>query len=625
MARQKLINFHSSGTTVTSLYTGDNALVLGEIAVQHNEEAPKLHIRVSDKTTGAITNTLASFIDSSAVDAKINSAVTIVNQTISNVDDKLGEGFDATNTVAKAIKAEEDARKLADSGLTTAIESVADDLANEVIARELTDTLLASETTARTSADSALDTKIVDVTSDVETIKDQLYGIPATSGAVASYVAQQIEELTDALDEIEVGATHDYVTVTIGNKTAERTQSVAVEVATVDVSAATATTDGLAVAYDVKGVTDALGTRINGVVGDIGTIQDQLDGFGTASGAVKTYVDNAISSAVTSVYKVKGSVATYDALTGLTGMVEGDVYNVESECTVDEKYYPAGTNWVWVAATTGETPVAAHWDPLGGTIDLSPYLTISAFETYSATTKTTLDTYGSDIDTLKTGLSTETTNRENGDKAINDKIGSGFDSENTISKAISDEIIRAEGAESTLDNKITAETQARETRDLQLTSSAETLTSSISNEVTRAEGAESALDNKITAETQARESADTALGVRIDNLSTGSTELRGLISAETEARISRDSELTTSAQTNTQGIATINENLGSGFSQSSTVADQLGEVKTTADSAVQTVDVANKVARGISVSKSGTTVTLNFDEMIIDCGYYGNE
>lgn len=107
----------------------------------------------------------------------------------------------------------------------------------------------------------------------------------------------------------------------------------------------------------------------------------------TITGA-KKYADEQIAKSVTSVYKVKGTKATYENLPS-EGNVEGDVWNVVTA----HGNTPAGTNYVWVAAV-GE--VAAHWDPLGGTIDLSPYETKEdASKTYA--TKTELSTTKSEL------------------------------------------------------------------------------------------------------------------------------------------------------------------------------------------------------------------------------------
>lgn len=71
----------------------------------------------------------------------------------------------------------------------------------------------------------------------------------------------------------------------------------------------------------------------------------------------------AINTAVTSAYKVKGTKDNYSDLP-TTGNTTGDVWNITNAVTVDSKPYPAGTNWVWNGSA---------WDPLGGTVDLSPY------------------------------------------------------------------------------------------------------------------------------------------------------------------------------------------------------------------------------------------------------------
>jgi len=64
----------------------------------------------------------------------------------------------------------------------------------------------------------------------------------------------------------------------------------------------------------------------------------------------KTTIDNKVSS----VYKYKGSVATYADLPS-SGLTAGDVYNVESD----------GSNYAWTGT---------EWDKLGATVDLSNYV-----------------------------------------------------------------------------------------------------------------------------------------------------------------------------------------------------------------------------------------------------------
>lgn len=85
----------------------------------------------------------------------------------------------------------------------------------------------------------------------------------------------------------------------------------------------------------------------------------------------KAEVDNKVASAVGSVYKMKGSVDDAAALTALTGVVIGDVYNVVTAGTLNGEAFEAGSNFVAIKAGAGTQ--TGMWDKLGGTIDLSAY------------------------------------------------------------------------------------------------------------------------------------------------------------------------------------------------------------------------------------------------------------
>lgn len=74
-----------------------------------------------------------------------------------------------------------------------------------------------------------------------------------------------------------------------------------------------------------------------------------------------------------SAYVYKGSVEDISNLP-TSGQTPGDVYNVEKQFTYDDKVYPAGTNVAWNGTTS-------KWDPLGGTVDLSPYATTESMNT----------------------------------------------------------------------------------------------------------------------------------------------------------------------------------------------------------------------------------------------------
>lgn len=74
------------------------------------------------------------------------------------------------------------------------------------------------------------------------------------------------------------------------------------------------------------------------------------------------------------VYRVKGTKTTYSEVLALTDAKAGDVWNISQEFTHSGKPYPGGTNVVCVEDTSASDHDASHWDPLGGIVDLSPYL-----------------------------------------------------------------------------------------------------------------------------------------------------------------------------------------------------------------------------------------------------------
>ena len=110
-------------------------------------------------------------------------------------------------------------------------------------------------------------------------------------------------------------------------------------------------------------------------------------GTNTMAATPKSYVDNAISTAISTVYKIKGCIADKAALVAIKSPSNGDVYNVVAEVIVASgdvgsgvgKFgaagtYSAGTNWVWIqhtastSQTGSETTTTGHWDALGGMI-----------------------------------------------------------------------------------------------------------------------------------------------------------------------------------------------------------------------------------------------------------------
>lgn len=78
-------------------------------------------------------------------------------------------------------------------------------------------------------------------------------------------------------------------------------------------------------------------------------------------------------SALGSVYRIKGSKTNISEVLALTDAKVGDAWNVTNAFTFGGKPYPANTNIVCLVATSTSDHDENNWDPIGGTVDLSPY------------------------------------------------------------------------------------------------------------------------------------------------------------------------------------------------------------------------------------------------------------
>ena len=124
---------------------------------------------------------------------------------------------------------------------------------------------------------------------------------------------------------------------------------------------------------------DTYGIKIgnNAVATESYASQLVINSLATAQGyatnaeiAAKAYAD----TLVTSVYKVKGTVANYTALSQVSNPSVGDVYNITA----------TGMNYVYTED---------GWDALGGTIDLSNYYTKSEVDTEISNAINTAENY----------------------------------------------------------------------------------------------------------------------------------------------------------------------------------------------------------------------------------------
>ena len=175
--------------------------------------------------------------------------------------------------------------------------------------------------------------------------------------------------------------------------------------------------------------TDELQTKLTGIeagaeVNDV--VDVTVDGtsvVGADKIAKIVLTDYAKKSDISTAYVYKNSVETTTDLPA-SGQNVGDVYNINKQFTFDGKVYPAGTNVAWNGT---------EWDPLGGTVDLSPYATTAkvteelakkqnnlsevqlaaANSGITATKVTTYDGYDARITTAQSTADTAKTTAEN--------------------------------------------------------------------------------------------------------------------------------------------------------------------------------------------------------------------
>lgn len=133
-------------------------------------------------------------------------------------------------------------------------------------------------------------------------------------------------------------------------------------------------------------------TRVDGSGSKV-TVIDNLtsDSTTAALSARAGKVLNDRISGLGNVYRVKGTKSTIEEVYDISADAKlGDVWNIKSAFTIGGKPYPANTNVVCIAEWSTSTTPQNNWDPLGGTVNLSTYVSRSDIvdnTTSSATNK----------------------------------------------------------------------------------------------------------------------------------------------------------------------------------------------------------------------------------------------
>lgn len=120
-------------------------------------------------------------------------------------------------------------------------------------------------------------------------------------------------------------------------------------------------------------------TRVDGK-GSMVTVIDNLTSNSTTA-ALSARAGKALNDRISglgNVYRVKGTKSTIEEVYNISADAKlGDVWNITSAFTIGGKPYPANTNVVCIAEWSTSTTPQNNWDPLGGTVDLSTYVSKS--------------------------------------------------------------------------------------------------------------------------------------------------------------------------------------------------------------------------------------------------------
>ena len=112
----------------------------------------------------------------------------------------------------------------------------------------------------------------------------------------------------------------------------------------------------------------AWSTAADGIIAHAGQVRDVKRN--KRQSEINEELYGIIGQGISGVYKYKGTKTNISEVTALTGVKQGDVWNVANEFDLNDKHYPAGTN---VAATQDSSSASsAIWDPLGGSVNLRP-------------------------------------------------------------------------------------------------------------------------------------------------------------------------------------------------------------------------------------------------------------
>lgn len=541
--KQQIILTHGSGAPTFN----KDVVKQGEVWVRHAADAKEaaLYTPNNDETaflefpSKAYVDDKIKTINDADFGGKINALETAYKAADKEINDKIGSGFTATNTVAKAISDEADARTEADAAINAKIggnytedSTVADAIAAEASTREGADNALQGEIDKKVDNDTYT-TKVGQIDTSINTLNDIVDGYTGKSSiktAVDSKVAQT--DYDTKVGQIEGNITAIQGTLSKLDETYATDTQLTNAVNTLNTSIAAAKTTiteanpeaGIKVVKTTPTAKDGHDNYEISLVG-IATGSD-LDAL---TGKVTTLIGNdenksareIVQDEVATQLKAEGISESFDTLTEMAQWLSNhpkDVTDMNNKITANTEAIGEGfskTNTIASAISGIQGQINKLDETYATDTDLSGAITTLEGKITAAQNKaTTTIVEGTDASnnltiTEGTGadggkeytisltnvakaddLTGETAAREAADTAINEKIGGNYTKDNTVAAAIAAEVKAREDADKAINDKIgtvaegqtvvgliAAEASARETADNGLSGRIDTINS----------------------------------------------------------------------------------------------------------------------------------------------------
>lgn len=580
MARNnvRLINYHTSGTTAPQI--GDMAV--GEIAVGKDLIWSK-HKENED---------LSVFISSGAVHSAISAAET----TLKGITDGLSQKIEANTEKFKDY--------------ATSADTVAADTKTLTYAKSYTDLLKAKE------GETYSGETLAGLKSEINSLKD---GSDTTVGGLATRVTD-IEGVLGKSDTEGLRKEVADLKTTVGDSTTGLVKDVAdLKTKDTDLNNKIDAVSGASSDYTdsqinaIKGKSYETGTTLASLESKLGTEKGRIDAIlKDAPNDLKSFndVETKINASISSVYKVKGS-CTYAELLKKSNQTEGDVWNV----TDAHDNVPAGTNYVWAK---GEGETTAKWDALGGTIDLSGYVSASSFNTLEQTV---------------TGHTTDITNLKNLALTLNEgvntikgwKINDKFISGSPILNGTDIKVDATSGAKTLKEAIAEAASSGSDAKNAFITWTTETYTPNKQETDSKLGKIDAYTVNKIEI---SKNPVLTGENVLVGGTSEDKDKTLNATIAEAKAAGTTASEAITTLKGSYSGtLVTLSNKVDANEQKITQLRTDVNGISGKANSAIQKITIKENATAGVKISDptgddGAKTQELDFSAIVIDCGEF---